>query len=324
MFNRKAILAAALALIGAVPGASAQDYPTVGRPVRLISPYPAGGSNDITTRLIAQKLAERWGRQVIAENRVGAQNRLASEQVAKSPPDGYTLLMVAAPHGVNPALYEALPYDTLRDFAAIVWVVSGPVGFWVNASAPWKTMQELVAHAKSHPGKLNVGSPGNASAPHLVLELFKQTSSVDALHVPMKGDAPLVTELLGGRLDVAVTGLAAIRSHWTSGKVRVLAMAHAQRAPGLENVPTLAESGFAGVEGFAWFGLVAPAGTPAAVVTLVNRDVNAILAAPDVRQRLDALGLIPAGGTPQAFHAHIASEITKWTKVAKTAGIKAD
>jgi tripartite-type tricarboxylate transporter receptor subunit TctC len=315
-----ALMAAALA--AASTGALAQAYPD--KVVRLISPYAPGGSNDLTARIISQKLGEALGQQVIVENKPGAATQIATQFVAKSAPDGYTLLLAAATHGTNPSLFTKLPYDTLKDFTPIVMAATVPTYLLVNESVPARTVAELVAYAKKNPGKLNFGSAGNGSAPHLALELFKQEAGVDIVHVPFKGSAPAMTAVLSGDVQGSFETYNVFQPHLKAGKVRALAVTTPKRTPQEPGVPTLAESGFPGFQAYAWFSVLAPAGTPGAVVERLNREINRIFTLPEVKEQYSKMGLIPGGGTPAELDAFIRADIAKWSKVIKAAGIKPD
>jgi tripartite-type tricarboxylate transporter receptor subunit TctC len=315
-----ALVAAALAAASA--GALAQTYPD--KVVRLVSPYAPGGSNDLTARIIAQKLGEALGQQVIVENKPGAATQLGTQYVAKAPPDGYTLLLAAATHGTNPSLFAKLPYDTLKDFTPVVLAATVPTYLIVNDSVPARSVKEFVAYAKANPGKLNFGSAGNGSALHLALELFKQEAGVDIVHVPFKGSALSMTALLSGDIQGSFETYNVFQPHLKGGKIRMLAVTTLKRLPQTPDVPTLAESGFPGFEAYAWFSVLAPAGTPKAVVERLNREINRILTLPEVKEQYAKMGLIPGGGTPAELDAFIRADIAKWSKVIKTAGIKPD
>jgi tripartite-type tricarboxylate transporter receptor subunit TctC len=315
-----ALMAAALA--AASTGTLAQAYPD--KVVRMISPYAPGGANDLTARIISQKLGEALGQQVIVENKPGAATQIATQFVAKSAPDGYTLLLAAATHTTNPSLFAKLPYDTVKDFTPIVLAATVPTYLLVNESVPARNVQELVAYAKKNPGKLNFGSAGNGSAPHLALELFKQEAGVDIVHVPFKGSAPAMAALLGGDLQGSFETYNVFQSHLKAGKVRALAVTTPKRTAEEPGIPTLAESGFPRFEAYAWFSVLAPAGTPKAVVERLNREINRIFTLPEVKDQYAKMGLIPGGGTPEQLDAFIRADIAKWSKVIKAAGIKPD
>ena len=315
-----ALVAASLAAASA--GALAQTYPD--KVVRLVSPYAPGGSNDLTARIISQKLGDALGQQVIVENKPGAATQLGTQYVAKAPPDGYTLLLAAATHGTNPSLFAKLPYDTLKDFTPVVLAATVPTYLIVNDSVPARSVKELVAYAKANPGKLNFGSAGNGSALHLALELFKQEAGVDIVHVPFKGSALSMTALLSGDIQGSFETYNVFQPHLKGGKIRMLAVTTLKRLPQTPDVPTLAESGFPGFEAYAWFSVLAPAGTPKAVVERLNREINRILTLPEVKEQYAKMGLIPGGGTPAELDAFIRADIAKWSKVIKAAGIKPD
>lgn len=321
----RAVSAAFLAGTSAAVHAQPAGASWPAKPVRIVSPYPAGGSNDNVARVLAARLSEMWNQRVFVENRPGANNRIATEQIARLPPDGYNLLFAAAPHGSNPGLYEnKLPYDTLRDFTPIARAVIGPVGFWVPASSPYKTLRELADAARAQPGKLFAGTPGNGSGPHMVIELFGYRTGAKFEHLPMKGDAPLAIETVAGRVDLALTGMTVMKPHYDAGKVRLLAVTYERRFPLAPEVPTLAEAGFPMVDGYAWFGMVGPAGMAPEVVARINRDINAVLALAEVRTPLEASGIVVATGTPEQFRAFIAADVEKWSAVVKATGIRPD
>lgn len=305
------------------PASDTGPWPT--KPVRIVSPYPAGGSNDNVTRILAARFSEMWGQRVFVENRPGANNRIATESVVRQPADGYTLFHAATPLGSNPGLYGSrLPYDALRDFTPIARTMIGPVGFWVPAASPYRSLRELADAARAQPDRLFVGSPGNGSGPHMVIELFMHRTGARLQHLPMKGDAPLVIEVVAGRVDLAVTGMTVMRPHYNAGKLRLLAVSAEKRFPAAPEAPTLAEAGFPTVDGFAWFGLVSPAGLSPEIVAKINRDTNAVLAQPEVRGPLESVGMIVATGTPEQFRAFIAAEVEKWTALVKATGMQPD
>lgn len=312
----------ALALVTITSITSAQTWPT--KPVRLISPYAPGGTNDTTARIIAERLRARLGQTVIVENKPGANIRLGTDYVAKSPPDGYTLLWTAAPHTVNPALYGKLPYDTLKDFVPIVHAVIIPVLLSVNPSVPAKTVKEYLALAKADQKYATVASPGTASAPHLALELLIDATGIPLIHVPYKGDAPAVTDMIGGQIPAGFNAAGTSLPHVNAGKLRALAAVSRQRMAELPNVPTFAEAGFPTVDAFTWFGLLAPAGTPKEIVDRLNAEVNQVLKEPQARERLAQQTALPIGGTPADFDRYIRTDLAKWAKIVKQRNIKAE
>ena len=301
---------------------AAQAWPT--KPVKIVAPYAAGGSNDIAARILAERLSQRLGQQAIVENKPGANTRIATEFVAKSAPDGYTLFFCAAPHSTNPGLYGKLPYDTVKDFAPVVHAVTVPLFFLVPVASPAKNTKDLIALAKKDPAYANIGSPGNGSAPHLAIELLNSVAGSNLAHIPYKGDAPALQDLLGGRLGASVDPVAPALPHIKAGKLRAISVASPQRYPLLPEVPTLAEQGFKGADAFAWFGLLAPTGTPADVVAKLNSEVNLALKQPEIAEKLVGLGMTPVGGTPEQFGAFIRADIDKWTKLIHARSIKPD
>ena len=321
MIGRRAFVAAALALC--TGAALAQPYPS--KPIRLIVPFTPGGSTDILARAIGQKLAEALGQQVVIENRPGAGGAIGAEAAARAAPDGYTLLMGhIGTLAVNPSLYPKLNYDPLRSFAPVAWVARVTNVLVVNPAVPAQTVQELVRLAHEQPGRLRYGSGGNGSAAHLATEYFKLRTQTDIVHVPYKGTGPAVTDLLGGQIEVMMTGAPAVMSHVKAGKLRALGVSNAQRVESLPELPTIAEAGVAGFEAIQWYGVVAPAGTPEAVIARLNAEINRALATPELKARLVAEGAEAAPTTPQAFGAFIAAEIERWRPVIQKAGLKAE
>ena len=312
----------ALALLLAA-GAWAQAYPT--KPIRLVVPFPAAGTTDILAREVAQRLSVSFGQSVIVDNRPGAAGNIGSDLVAKSAPDGYTLLMgTVGTHAINPSLYTKMPYDHVKDFVPIVLVAGVPNVLEVTPSLPVNSVADLIKLAKDKPGQLNFASSGSGTSIHLSGELFKTMAGVDMMHVPYKGSAPAVTDLMGGQVQLMFDNLPSSLAQIKAGKLRAIAVTSAQRAPALPNVPTIAESGLPGFEASSWFGLLAPSGTPAAVVARINADVNQWLQTAEAKEKLLAQGAAPAGGTPEQFAAHIRAETEKWAKVVKVSGAKVD
>lgn len=312
--------AAPLALWG--PAHAQGQWPE--RTVRIVSPYGAGGSNDISARLFAERFGKRMGQQFIVENKPGAGTRLANEFVARAPADGYTLLYAAAPFAVVESLYGKLSYDPGRDFQPVTLALVAPVFLIVNADLPVKTVADFIKYAKSKPQGINIASPGAGSGPHLTGELFMKEAGIQGLTVHFRGDATAYTELLAGRVDATLTAITTALPHIKAGKLRVIAVANESRSPIEPKVPTFAEAGFPNIVGYGWFGFMAPRGTPAAVVDRLAAETNAVLAEPDFKARMLELGLQPRGGTPAEFAAFIVRETRKWSEVIRTAGIKGE
>ena len=316
-----ALAAAALALL---PGlASAQGYPA--RPIRLVVPFPPGGSTDILARALGQKLSESWGQQVIVDNRPGAGGSIGAEAVAKAAPDGYTLLMAhIGTLAVNPALYPKLGYDAAKDFAPVSMVAIVPNVLVVHPSVPAKNVLELIEYARRNPGKLNYSSGGNGSAAHLAMEYFKLQTKTDIVHVPYKGTVPAVTDLIAGQVSLTMTGAPAVMPHAQSGKLRTLGVWSAARLEAFPQVPTIAESGVPGFEATQWYGVVAPAGTPADIVAKLNAAIVQIMGSKEMKERLNLEGAIASASSPEAFAAFIESERKRWGAVVKAAGMRPD
>jgi len=303
------------------PASAQEAWPS--RPVRIIVPFPAGGVADLLPRLVGQKLSEKWGQPVIVENKAGAAGNIGMGEGARAAPDGYTLVL--APTGnltVNPYLFK-LPFDTAKDFAAITVLATSPNVLVVHPSVPAKTFAELIAYAKANPGKLNFASPGAGSGAHLAGELLNLDAGIQAQHVPYKGLAPAVTDLLGGQVQMMFAGISTVIQHVKNGKLVALAIASPSRSPQLPDVPTVAESGIPGFDVTSWYGLVARAGTPPAVIEKIQRDAAEALRDPGVREKLAGLGLEPMGNTPAEFGAMIAAESLKWGDIVRKAHIQA-
>jgi tripartite-type tricarboxylate transporter receptor subunit TctC len=303
--------------------AAAQTYPD--KPVRLIVPLSAGSAVDTLARIPAEKLSQLWGQQVVVDNRVGANGIIGTEAAAKAAPDGYTLLLTNdAALATSPALYPKLPYDPVRDFAPISLAASIPVILVAHVSQPFTTVKELVDYAKANPGKLHYASGGNGSAQHVPMEMFKQAAGIDLVHVPYKGLAPAFNDVVAGQVPVMFTGLSNAPQHIKAGRIRALAIGAARRSSAMPDLPTMQEAGVAGFDYSAWAGFLAPAGTPAPIVQKVNADLARVLAMPDVRDKLTALGFELAPGSPAEFGDMIKREIAKVAKVVKDAGIRVD
>lgn len=311
---------AALAVLAALP-AFAQPYPQ--KPVRLIVPAPAGGPTDVPGRLVAEGLSDMFGQRFVIENRAGAGGLVAGEFVARSEPNGYTLLYAnTSVLAVNPALQGAnMPYDPAKAFAPIGFVSNSPQLLVANPKLPYRTVQELIAWAKSHPGKLNFATAGVGTLPHLTYELFKMEAGIDALNVPYAGGAPALTAVIAGQADVLFD---LVRTRVKSGELRAIAITGAERDADLPDIPTLAESGYAAVTSTSGTGVVAPAGIPRDVVVLLNSRLNELIGRPETQAKMKALGLVPKSGPPEEFGAWAARERERWTRVVKVSGAKAD
>jgi len=313
---------AALLFLSAAALAAAQDYPN--HPIRLVVPQPAGGPTDIVARIVAQKLSERLGQQVIVDNRPGAGSNIGTEMVAKAPKDGYTLVVATVQHIVNPFLFPALPFDAVKDFAPVSLMTKAHIVLVVNPQVPAQNVKELIAYAKAAPGGISWASAGNGSTSHLALELFKVETGVPATHVPYKGTPPALNDVLGGRVPAMFDGVITSLPHIKAGKLRPLAVASLTRSPLLPDVPTMTEAGVPGFETVGLAAILAPAGTPPAVVDRLSREIAAILRTPEVRDQLVAMGLEVVASTPAEFAAYIGAESKKWGKLIREAKIQVD
>jgi tripartite-type tricarboxylate transporter receptor subunit TctC len=323
LFHRRVLYATAAAcLLLGVAQAPAADYPS--RPIRIIVPYAAGGSTDTVARVIAPRLTQRLGQQVIVDNRTGAGTLVGTEIAVRSTPDGYTVLMATPPLAVNPGLYTKVPYVLERDFTAVGNIASSTNLLTVHPSIPAATTSELIALLRKQPGKHNYGSSGVGGAGHLATALFESMAGVDVVHVPYKGGAPAVVDLVAGRLSLMMANLTTAQAHIRAGRLRGLAVGKLTRSPLFPEMPTLAESGVPGYEASNWNGIVVRSGTPAAITTLLNREVIAILGEPKVAETLTGAGLEPVGDTPQQFSAYLRSEANKWQALVKRIGITAE
>ncbi len=300
----------------------AQPYPN--KIIRVLVGYPPGGSLDALARIIGQKLSPSLGQQVIVENRAGAGGNIAAELVAKAQPDGYTLLMVAAPHAVNPSLYRSVAYDPVKDFVAITQITANDFVLVVHPSVPVKTLKEFIALAKAKNGGLTYASGGIGTAGHLGMELLKPLAGFEAVHVPYKGGGPAITDVIAGQVDAYILTPAVALPHLRSGKIRAIAATGPKRSTLLPDVATIAEEGFPGYEVSGWQGLVASAGTPPAIVAKLHQEISKILKLPDVIDRIKASGVEVVGSTPEEFAAYIQAEVTRYEKVIKRAGAKAE
>jgi tripartite-type tricarboxylate transporter receptor subunit TctC len=306
------------------PGyAAAQDYPA--KPIRIVIPYPPGGASDVTARLLGQKMSEAWGQQVVADNKPGANGILALEHVARSAPDGYTLLIAnLGPNAINPAVYSKLPYDPIKDFSTITLTTLVPQVLVAGPALPAKNIAELVAYARANPGRINYGTGGNGSANHLAVELMASIANVKLTAVPYKGDAPAMADALSGQVAMTLPTVLAATPHIKSGKLRPLAVTTKTRVSALPDVPTMQEAGIQGYESVSWGGMMAPAGTPPAIINKLHGEFARILKLPDVVERMEALGSTVVGSGPAEFSAFLQAEIRKWDAVAKKAGIRVE
>jgi tripartite-type tricarboxylate transporter receptor subunit TctC len=312
------------ALLLAMLPAYAQTYPS--KPIRFVVPYPPGGPLDIMARAIGQKLTEAWNQPVVVDNRAGAGGNIGADLVAKSAADGYTLLMGAvATHAINPTLYGKVPYDPVKDFAPVALVAQVPNVLVVNPSLPVKSVKELIELARAKPGALNFASGSTGSTSHLAGELFNALAGVQMVHIPYKGAAPAMTDLLAGQVQLMFDNLANALPNVKAGKLHALAVTTRRRSPAMPDLPTIAESGLPGFDLSTWFGVMVPAGTPPEIITRLNAEIVRALNANDMRERLEKMGAEPpAGNTPENFAAFIRAEAAKYAKVIKDSGAKAE
>ena len=317
-------LFALLALLAAfVPAhAPAQTYPV--KPIRFVVPFAPGGASDVLARLVGQKLAERLGQPVVVENKPGAATTVGAAEVARAPADGYTLLLAPAPFVIAPLMYQNLPYDAARDFTGVALLASSPLILTAHPSVAATTPQELLALAKSKPGAIMYGSPGNGSVPHLATELFKMRTGADFTHVPYKGGGPAVSDLVAGHIGVMFASPIEVSQHVAAGKLRYIVASTKDRVPSLPGVPTVGELGIAGFDVVAWFGVVAPAATPKDIVSRLSHEIGQILAAPDVREKLAAQGADITFLPAPEFNAFIAREREQWGQAVKVSGAKVE
>lgn len=302
---------------------TAANYPA--KPVRFIAPFPPGGSTDLLARLVAQKLTEAWGQQVVVENRGGAAGTIGVELASRAAPDGYTIVMGhVGTFGVNPTLYPKLPYDAIRDFAPITVLATVPNGMAVHPSLPVKTARDFVALAKARPGELLYASGGSGSASHLAGEYLKLLTKINMVHVPYKGTAPAMTSMISGETTMTITGMVALGPHIKSGRLKLLGVATMKRLPILPEVPTLNESGVPGYDANQWYGVLTQAAVPRDIVAKQHADIVKVMARADVKERLAADGAQPVANTPEQFAAHIKAEIARWAPVVKASGAKPD
>ncbi len=321
---RSTAIACVVALGYALTSANAlaQNYPT--KPIRLIVPFTPGGGTDITARAVAQKLTESWGQPVVTDNRPGANGTIGVDLTAKSAPDGYTITMISSSHAVNVGLYTRLPYDLFRDLTPVTQATSQPYAMVIHPSIPAKSVKEFIAYAKTKPGGINYGSSGTGGIAHLGGAWLGSIAGIEMVHIPYKGGAPATLDLIGGRTQMQLGTFLLTGSHIKSGKLRVLAVTTPKRWPGTPDLPTMQE---AGVPGFAitqWYGMIAPAKTPPAIISKLSKEISRLLHQPDVKDKLAADGADAVGSAPEEFGAHIKAEVVKYAKLVKQVGLKAE
>ena len=318
------IALAACLTFAALGGVFAQsNYPT--KPIRLIVPFPPGGGTDILARLIGNKLTETAGWQIVVDNRGGAGGNIGLQAAAQAAPDGYTMVMGQTSNlAINPSLYSKLPYDPVRDFVPVSLVSASPVVLVVSSKSPYKSLADFVAAAKAKPGQLTFGSPGNGTVSHLTGELFQRTAGIKFIHIPYKGAAQALPDLLGGRIDLYAGSLETAMPHMKAGTIRALAVTSLQRASVAPEVPTVAESGYKGFEATTWFGLLVAKGTPQPIVNRLTTEITKVLQLPDIKQRMASTGGLPVKTGPQEFAAVLKSDIQRWSRIVKESGVKVD
>ncbi len=320
--SRDFLIHACAVLLACAAGAvCAQGYPE--KPIRIVVPFPAGGGSDIVTRAISPRLSTALGQPVIVDNRAGADGMIGSAMVAKAPADGYLLLMASTgPMVIGPALETTMPYDTVRDFAPITQAITQPMALVIHSALPVDSVAKFIALAKARPGEINYGSAGVGNGTHLAAEIFRSLTGVNIVHVPYKGTAPAVNELLGGHVQAIFTSVSVLLPHVRSGRLRALAIGGQDRLSILPNVPTMKEAGVPGFDASSWYGLFAPAGTPSAIVSRLNAEAVKVLRSAEIRDLLQGQGADPVGNTVEAFMAHIKAELAKWQKAVRDAGVK--
>jgi tripartite-type tricarboxylate transporter receptor subunit TctC len=323
-FTNAAVAATLLGALAAMPvAAQTSDYPS--KTIKVISPFSAGGTNDYLSRAIARKLELAFGKPVVVENRTGANGMIGADFVAKNPGDAYLLFMGnGATHGSNSTLYPKITYDAVKDFTPVGMVAVVPLVLIVSSSLPVKSIPELLAYAKAHPGSMSFGSSGLGSTGHITGEKFKQLTGVDAVHVPYKGDAPAVTDVLAGQLPLAFISITSVISHLNSGRMRILAVANAKRSPSIPDVPTFAEAGVREMEFATWYAIMAPAGIPKDIVNRLNQEISSALDSPDMKQGFATQGAEPTKFTPEELGAFVKSQLARYARMIKELGIRAE
>ncbi|KQT13709.1 hypothetical protein ASG30_19850 [Ramlibacter sp. Leaf400] len=306
------------------PAAGTQTSAWPNKPVKILFGFPAASATDVIARAVGQKLSDKWGQPVVIENRPGAGGNLGSELAARAPADGYTIFFGTVANAISTTLYTKLNYDYLKDFTPITLVATTPLVLVANPTVPVKNVNELIAHAKAHPGELNFGSGGVGTSNHLAGEMFKAATGTNLVHVPYKGTPAAYNDMFGGQVALMWDNIVAVTNHVKNGKLKPLAVTSLQRATSLPDVPTMAESGLPGFEAVSWIGALVPAGTPQPVVDKIYTDLTAVLRMPDVREKLAASGAVVVGNTPEQFAAWNRTEIDKWSRAVKASGAKVD
>ena len=324
MFSKTKALAAALAALGLLVSVAAQAQAYPGKTVKLVVPYPPGGPTDIVARVIGQKLFEQTGQQFIVDNRAGAGGNIGAEAVARSPADGYTLLIATTAHAINMSLFKKLGYDTLKDFAPVSLLTYGPLVIVTHPSLPVQNVRELIALAKAKPDSINFASSGNGQSTHLSGELFNTMAGVKMTHIPYKGSAPALTDVMGGQASLMFDTMLSAMPFVKAGKLKALAVTSATRSPAAPDLPTVAESGIPGFETFAWNGVLVPLGTPKEVVARLSAELKRAMEAPEVKEKFSAQGFAAAWNTPEAFGTFLQAEVDKWSMVVKASGTTVD
>lgn len=324
MFSKKKALTVVLAALGLVVSVTAQAQAYPGKAVKLVVPYPPGGPTDIVARVIGQKLFEQTGQQFIVDNRAGAGGNIGAEAVARSPADGYTLLIATTAHAINMSLFKKLGYDTLKDFAPVSLLTYGPLVIVTHPSLPVQNVRELIALAKAKPDSINFASSGNGQSTHLSGELFNTMAGVKMTHIPYKGSAPALTDVMGGQASLMFDTMLSAMPFVKAGKLKALAVTSATRSPAAPDLPTVAESGIPGFETFAWNGVLVPLGTPKDVVARLSAELKRAMEAPEVKERFSAQGFAAAWNTPEAFGTFLQAEVDKWSMVVKASGTTVD
>jgi tripartite-type tricarboxylate transporter receptor subunit TctC len=320
---RAVTLLAAISLALGAEAVFAQTFPA--KPVRIVVPFTPGGANDVIARVVAQKLVEPLGQQVLVENRGGAGGAIGAEMVVRSPPDGYTLLLAnPGPNAINPLLQPKTAYDPIRDFTMITLMAVSPQVLVIHPSLPVRSVRELIALARSKPGQINYGSSGTGAITHLSMEFFKSRTKTNLVHIPYKGANVALTELIGGQVSAMFAALGSVSPMLGSKRVKAIAVAANERTPLLPDVPSMSESGVPDFEVVNWFGIVGPAGMPRPVTERLNQAINRVVQSPDSRERFASLGFVPRGTTPEALERHVRSEIARWSGVIKAQSIKAE